>query len=764
MTLSFRGAKATRNLQFANNYRSLVLGMTVLAACRESGAPDRPLPAALEIVGNPIGATVGNLAGNMTVLVKDASGSPLSGVVVSFTISLGAGHVTPSADTSRADGSASAALTLGTVPGQNQVTATVSGVAAAKSAIVAGITGPNSKVAITPRALRFVANRNLDVVSAAPRDSFGNSTNSPVAWVARNPALVNITPGNGNSAGVQVLSRPGQTYLVATAGGVSDSILVSVLAASSSPCLFAAAANTLAVGGSMSLDNTGFACVLSADAGAEFVLVTSYGSPASTAIVQLQVTGNGIVAPPAASVIPPVGQQIEHAQGAAPAVAFETALRSRERSEIGPYIAGARSWFASRPAAITAIAREGDFTAVNVNAFDFCAAPDMRTARVAAITNSAVILADTSNPAGGFTDEEYRAFGAAMDTLVYPVDTTAFGAPMDIDGNGRVAILFTSAVNELTPRGSTSGVALGFFYLRDLLPRQSILGACPGSNVREMFYILVPDPGAIASDARSKSFVQGVVVSTIAHEFQHLINASRRLYVTKAPSVTDEIWLNEGLSHIAEELVFYRASNLAPRQNIGASLLQAGSETRAAFETFLFGNFGRYQQYLRAPELNSPIGSDDLLATRGATWAFLRYLADRAAPADGDLWYRIVNSQLTGVANVEAAVNETGLTVLGALRDWSISVFADDKFQSGSVDFQQPSWNFVTGMPAVGMTFGLTPAVLTNGLVRGFPLRAAGSSYMLFSVPQNQEALIQVTGAAGAPIPPGVRLMVMRTR
>jgi len=574
---------------------------------------------------------------------------------------------------------------------------------------------------------------------------------------------LNVTPGNGNRAGLQVVSRPGQTYLVATAGGVSDSILVSVLAASSSPCLFAADPNTLATGGSMGLDNAGFACVRSEDAGAEYVLVASYGSPASTALVQVEATGNGIVAPASSVTLPP-SQAFALDQSAARAVAFETALRLRERSAIGSYVSGARSWFASRSPAITAIAREGDLTTVNVNAFDFCADPDLRTARVVAITNSAVILADTANPAGGFTDAEYRAFGVAMDTLVFPVDTTAFGAPMDIDGNGRVAILFTRAVNELTQRGSTSGVALGFFYMRDLLPRQSTLGACPGSNVREMFYLLVPDPTAVASDARSKSFVESVVVSTIAHEFQHLINASRRLYVTNAPSVNEEVWLNEGLSHIAEELVFYRASNLGPRQNIGASQLQTGSATRAAFETFLIGNFGRYLQFLRAPEVNSPIGSDDLLATRGATWAFLRYLADRAGATDGDLWYRLVNSQLTGVSNIEAAVSETGLTVLGALRDWSISVFADDNIPSGSVDFQQPSWNFVTGVPAVGLTFALTPAVLTNGLFRTFPLLAAGSSYMVFGVPQNQEALIQVTGSAGAPIPPGVRLLVMRTK
>lgn len=743
---------------------SLMLALTALG-CRESAAPDKPRPASLEVVGNPIaGTTVGTLAGNLTVRVKDATGGPVSGVVVSFTISLGSGHVTPAADTSKADGSVSAALTVGTVPGQNQVTATVSGVLPAKSLTVIGVAGPIRRIAITPRRLRFLATRNSDNAAATARDSFGNNTGSSVTWLARNPSLVGITPGTGNNIAVQVASRPGQTYLVATAAGVSDSILVSTLDASSSPCLFAADPNTLAVGGSVLADNSGVACIRATDAGAEYALVANYGTPASTVFVQMEALGSGVGAPaPSIGAAPSRGERATHDESESRDVAFESQLRLRERTEIGTYVHAARSWFASRGAAIALSAREGDLASVNVNAFEFCSDPVLRTARIAAITNSAVILSDTSNPAGGFTDAEYRAIGIAMDTLVNPVDTTAFGAPTDIDGNGRVTILFTRAVNELTPRGS-GGIALGFFYARDLLPKESAIGSCPGSNVREMFYVLVPDPEGEVGDPRSKTFVQNVTVSTIAHEYQHLINSSRRLYVNKTASASEEVWLNEGLSHIAEELVFYRASGLGPRQNIGASQLQPGSETRAAFDTFLRGNFGRYHAYLRAPEVNSPIASDDLVTTRGATWAFLRYVADHAGQTDGDLWRRLVNSQLTGVSNIEAALQGTGLTMLGTLRDWSMSVYADDNLSGGNAAFQQPSWDFITGMPAVGLTFGLTPVALTNGVLRAFPLRAAGSSYMRFSVPQNQEALIQVTGASGTTIPPGVRLMLVRTR
>jgi hypothetical protein len=739
--------------------------MTLLVlACSEASAPRRPIPSALEVVGNPIvTATVGALAGNLTVRVKDAKGAPVSGVVVNFTTSLGGGQVDPRSDTSRADGSVTAALTLGTVPGQNQVTATASGVVPVRSVTVIAVAGPGRAISIAPRALRILANRVTEVVAAIPRDTFGNATGSPLTWVTRNPALVSVTPGNGNNASVQVVSRPGQTYLVAAAAGVSDSILVSVLGPASTACEFAAPPQPLGVGAWAALNDAAALCVGSAATGAEYVLMANYNTPSSTSLVQVEVTARGIVAPPSVS-IRSADVPADAADDLSARTAFEAALRRRERAEIPTRAAGARSWLASRPAALVANPREGDLAQLNVNPVDFCDKSDLRTARVAAITNNAVILADLSNPAGGFTDEEYRAFGRMVDTLVAPVDTAAFGVPSDIDHNGRVAILFSRTVNELTPRGFFGGIVLGFFYARDLLPRESASGSCPGSNLSEMFYVLVPDVTGVAGDARSKEFVQGVVASTIAHEFQHLINASRRLYVNRAPVVSEELWLNEGLSHIAEELVFYRASSLVPRQNIGGLQLQEGTGTRTMFETYLRGNFARYSMYLRSPELNSPISSDDFLATRGATWAFLRYVADRAGPTDGTFWRRLVNSPTAGIANIDAELSGTGLTALQLLRDWSTSVFTDDNLESGVAVFQQPSWNFVTGMPAVGLTFGLVPPVLLNGVVRAFALRAAGSSFMRFAVPATGEALVQVTGPLGAPLPAGVRLTVLRTR
>ena len=192
------------------------------------------------------------------------------------------------------------------------------------------------------------------------------------------------------------------------------------------------------------------------------------------------------------------------------------------------------------------------------------------------------IIADTTNPAGGFTDAEYQSFATTFDTLVNPMDVQNFGAPSDIDKNGKIIILFTKEVNKITPRGS-NGIVAGFFYERDLFPTvgNGDLEGCPSSNVSEMYYALVPDPNGVFSDKRSKADVLDFTTSTLAHEYQHLINAGRRLYVNNAP-VFEDTWLNEGLSHIAEELLYFKAVKLAPRQNLDVNAVIAAGSMRSA--------------------------------------------------------------------------------------------------------------------------------------------------------------------------------------
>ncbi len=697
-------------------------------------------------------------AGDIRVQVVDATDQPIRGVPVAFAFAIGGGTLSASLDTTNAEGVASAAVTARTSPGSNEIVATVNGVEPVR-ATTASIPGPTTSLVLATKALRLPAGRDVGFIPVTPVDRFGNVTGATVSWAARDSTLVSTTTAVNNTATVNVLRRPGQAYLIAASGSAVDSALV-LAPDASAPCAFTPAAPaSLSAGGVMTFD-AATACIRSDDAGAEYAAIVHYHTSVTQASLVVDVLANGVAAPVAAFPAIATEQELPSSDWR-----FERDLRTTERDQLPARAAAARAWFRADRASLAAQPVPGQHVDLNVNPRDFCDRPDVRGARVVAVTDGAIVFADTANPPGGFTDDEYRQFAVGFDTLVNPVDTAAFGAPSDVDHNGRVAIFFTRAVNELTGQGSPGGVVLGFYYARDLLPRVSVLGNCPGSNVGEMFYLLVPDPaGSVNGNQRSKAFVQGIALGTIGHEYQHLINASRRLYVTQAPQIEEEQWLNEGLSHIAEELLFYRVSGLQPRQRISADALGTGTSGRAAFDIYARNNISRYREFLRAPEATSPLAIDDRLATRGAAWSFLRYLADRTSSTDGDFWRRLVNSPATGTTNLDATLAPGGLTALQALPQWSVAVVANGTAVDTAKVYRQSSWDFASVMPGVGFTYTLTPRTLPDGVPTSVALQSGGSGYLRFAVPQGRDAFIQVSGFNGLKLPVGVQLTIVRIK
>ena len=86
-----------------------------------------------------------------------------------------------------------------------------------------------------------------------------------------------------------------------------------------------------------------------------------------------------------------------------------------------------------------------------------------------------------------------------------------------------------------------------------------------------------PDPGGTLGGTVSKEAVFHFATGIIVHELQHLINFGRRLYLVPDAQELEEVWLNEALSHMAEELVFYRATGLNPGADIGWNTLTSSS-------------------------------------------------------------------------------------------------------------------------------------------------------------------------------------------
>ena len=191
------------------------------------------------------------------------------------------------------------------------------------------------------------------------------------------------------------------------------------------------------------------------------------------------------------------------------------------------------------------------FKVPNATATNSCATFTTQRAVVKTVGEHGIIVQDVTAPAGGFTTAAFDSIETEFDQIIYPTDTVHFGSPSDIDGNGHVFLLFTPQVNAATPRGS-HGILAGFFFDGDLFPSTGA-NSCAESNEGEIFYLLTPDPTGQFSDVRSTSSVRQSIRGTIAHEFQHMINAGVRLLSEGAPD--EATWLNEGLSHFAEELV-----------------------------------------------------------------------------------------------------------------------------------------------------------------------------------------------------------------
>jgi hypothetical protein len=386
---------------------------------------------------------------------------------------------------------------------------------------------------------------------------------------------------------------------------------------------------------------------------------------------------------------------------------------------------------------------------------------DDRTGRVVSIGTHIIIVADTANPAGGFTTAQYDSIALEFDTLAYPVDTANFGGPTDLDTNDRVVAFYTRAVNELSPPASSS-VTTGFFSSRDLF--SSAPASCPKSNEGEMFYMLVPDPtGSVNSNVRTVSLVRGGTVGTMAHELQHLISASRRIYVQGDGNI-EQVWLNEGMSHIAEELLFYRTSvGLAPRGNVQLSTLTTGpnaSRRVAAFNSYANPNFGRLRSFLQRPDTAGPLKNTDVLAVRGATWAFLRYAADRVNGTDATLWSALVTSGLTGKANLQ---NVLGVSPEDWSRDFVAAMYADDAVAGVASQYTQPSWNFRSVYGGLG-GFPLGVRNLSNGV--GLTLsysRGGSTAYGRFGVPTGAFAGVTALSAGVPPTSP-YALIVVRTK
>jgi Bacterial Ig-like domain (group 2) len=582
-------------------------------------------------------------------------------------------------------------------------------------------------------------------ITPVVRDVFGDTIpGETVAWSTSDLSVASVD-ANGTLTGF----APGAATITATAGVRTGQFDVAVC-----PNLAVGEAYTATMPGAATVCFAG-----GASGAAEYTYMPVNLSTSSA--LSLSLTGTGIQAvtgPPSPSIAPAGGSPFaqlspERLQAGD---AAHLAKLSRERAEVAR-LAAPRG--GARRAVTPGVPAVGDLMDLNVSST--CGGTvDLRTGRVRTVSTRAIVIADTANPAGGFTTAQYDSIALEFDTIAWPAVTNNFGTPADIDGNSRVVLFFTRAMNELSPPAS-SVLEYAQFRARDVFDAAT----CSGSNVGEVMYMLAPDPtGAVNSNVRTIPTIRGNVIRTSGHELQHLVNASRRVHVV-GTSTLEEPWLNEGLSGIAEELMFYRTSfGLAPRQNIVLSNLNTGpsaSRRVAAFNTYANPNYTRLRSWLQRPDTTGAFKDNVTSSQQGATWAFLRYAADRVNGTEADFWASLVSSGLSGRANLEAAVNGDPNDWL---RDFTAAMYADDAVGGIAAEYQNPSWNYRSVFGGLNGSYQLVPRALSNGtpLTLSYS-RGGGSAYARFGVAQG--AFASVTALSGGTVPSSpYSMIVVRTK
>jgi hypothetical protein len=436
------------------------------------------------------------------------------------------------------------------------------------------------------------------------------------------------------------------------------------------------------------------------------------------------------------------------------ALTFHDALRQAEAE------------FARRPRTPGGREREGPAARLDVSVgdrrrFRVCSKLDCNALEDFAVVEAeaeyvgqrAALYQDLAAPSGGFAPEDFQTLGTLFDDHLYDVDTRAFGAESDVDQNGHVLVLFTPVVNRLTPAAQCAeAFVTGFFFGIDIDPT---FDEDDRSNHGEVFYAMVADPDQTVTCLHTVSAVRRLVPVTFIHEFQHMISYHQRVLVRGAG--TEELWLNEAMSHLAEELGAFRMLSLGDQQ---------------AFSSFAIGDLLNAFSYLKDSEphhvlFHRPPGS---LEERGAAWLFLRWVVDQFG--DGVI-RRLSETSLQGQENLAAA---TGAAVPLLLSEWFLANYVSDlpgvmvpaRLQFRTWNFRAQYANLNSQSPGTfDRPFPIEPPVYTGGTfdISGH-LRSGSGAYIRLRVPPGPRGTaVQFTDAGGGLLSGAVaRLDIVRLR
>lgn len=502
----------------------------------------------------------------------------------------------------------------------------------------------------------------------------------------------------------------------------------------------AAVASTLALGAYMTVDPGADSGCVSFPANASsttmeyLVLAQSAGGvPGDSAPFALQsanAAATAQVMAPSARVLRS-SRMLVRGHGPIPA-RFDRMLRERERT----LRAAAR--LAASPTA-TRVAAPAPPVLGTLRTFSVCANYDCSvyqpvTARAMAIGAHTAIYVDTLAPANGLSVPQLDSLQQLFDTHAYVVDTVAFGGASDVDSNHVVITLMTPLVNRAVSATECeeSGFVAGFFDPSDLDP-----STAAQHNDGEIFYTVVADPNGALSCVHTVADVESFLPGTLLHELQHVISFNQHVLLRGGD--VEDIWLDEALSSLAEEL---GAESFLP--------------DTGAFSMYVFGDLADAYTYLEDPGAHFLLQtSDTVLEDFGAGWLYARYLVDQFGSS---ITTRLEQTSLTGAANVAA---QTGLPFETTTTRWALANWVSDLpgfappvglfYRSWS--FRQVFGFFYSQDPYdFPLPFPLAPPQVSGSQVDVFGRLHAGSPYYIdvLQPPSGAAFGLRFSGSPGA--------------
>ena len=726
--------------------RSAFLGagfaVCLLGACSSDGpAPGVVYSVTIHGGDDQSAPAGGELPQPLAVTVTDPGNTPVRGIAVRFRLVTGSGAtLSDTIATSGFDGVARVNARLGPAMGAYEFIAFVSGRAADGVPFSAEATAPPTLTSAAPD--NFGAGDTITLRGTDFSESLAGNEVFVGGLTAR------IVDGTTDSLRIVIppCVTPGPVPIAVRVGNVTTNALTRTFAATGTLLTLAELEGVTVSGAEVGR------CLKLPGGGARYLLVPNFAS-ADTGPAPFGYTlGSTVTAPPPAIASFAADGRPETLQQQ-----LDRNLRWQEHLLSGQGQAGALAIKSEiRPLEALTLNSTRSFKVLgNLEGTSFKTA----SARLKYIGQNVLLYVDVDAPSGGFSEQQLTNFGKTFDETLYEIGVRTFGSESDVDNNGHVIVLLTPKINELTPSTECSqGFVTGYFLGFDIVSRHT------NSNKGEVFFALVPDPNEQFGCRQTVGNVQYYVPTTFIHELQHMISFNQHVIVRG--SSDEDLWLNEGLSHMAEEMTARYYEDKCPPPQCRTNPQQVFPDSAGPY---FVPNLRNAYDYLTSPSATSVTTFSQFgrLSERGAAWLFLRWLGDHK----GDqIFGRLVQTSKTSVRNVEDKAGESFASLFG---DFSISLYTDSLVgvprTSVPVRYRFTTRNFrylferlnnssPTNFPQV---FPFIPQSLTPGGTAGSTALAGSMAFWTLTTPTaSSQVAIQFAPTVGTQFPTALHAQI----